>query len=288
MFDGLLFERLITNPRLKALGFVLSTQVFFVEVWNAHAQVYATMTGIAINGAGGTIVTNPGSLPLLYAPDQSYVFTVTEPQDGASALDDFVTFVFTGEAGADFEVTGTRLTPFSIDIDWSQGFIEEVEYKTVVLKAWSDMEQRIQQRTVPRSKATYTVMTLTPQDSAHFDGLLWGWQHRIYGVPWWPDASTLAADLVLGSTAIPVTTTFKAYATGGLVMLWRGQQNWEVLTISTFSAGTVNLTSPTQNLWAKGTIVVPMKRGRLSGSQPLDRPANFVSIAQVAFECEVL
>lgn len=288
MFDSLLFERIITTPRTKALGFVLSTQTFTVEVWNAHMQTFSTMTSITVAGGGGTTVANPGGIPLLYAPDQSFIFTMTEPQDGAASIRDLVTFVFTEHTGADVLVTGSRLTPFSLDIDWGKGFVEQTEYQTTVLKAWSDMEQRIQGRTVPRPHCAFSVAAMNAQEASYLDALLWGWQHRIFGVPWWPDASYLASDLAAGSTSVPVTTTFRSYAAGGLVMLWNDFRRWEVMAITTLTGAVVNFASPTQNLWKAGTVVVPLSRGRLGQSVSADRPSNYLSGMQVVFECEVV
>jgi hypothetical protein len=288
MFDGVLFERIVTMPRSKALGFVLSDQTFTVEVWNAHTQQFRTMTGITVAGGGGTTVANPSGTPLLFGPDQSVTFTVSVPAVGVAALRDIVTWVFTGELGADLLVTGSRLTPFSIDIDWKQGFTELTAYKTAILKSWSDMEQRIQQRTVPRPHATFSIATMGAQESAYLDALLWSWQHRIFGVPWWPDAATLAADLSIGATSVTVSTTNKAYTAGGLLMLWKDYKTWEVMAITTLSSSSVSFASPTQQLWKAGTILVPLNSGRLANAQTLNRTTNFLTSGEVSFECEVV
>jgi hypothetical protein len=288
MFDGVLFERIVTMPRTKSLGFVLSDQTFQVEVWNAHMQKFSVMTGITVAGGGGTTVANPGGTPLLFGPDQSVTFTVSVPAVGVAALRDLVTWVFTGELGADLLVTGSRLTPFSLDIDWSQGFTEVTQYKTAILKSWSDMEQRIQQRTVPRPHATFSLATMGAQESSYLDSLLWSWQHRVFGVPWWPDASILAADLSIGATSVTVSTTNKAYTGGGLIMLWKDYKTWEVMAITTLSAGSVSFASPTQFLWKAGTILLPLNRGRLANTQTLTRTTNFLTSGSVSFEIEVV
>jgi hypothetical protein len=46
LFGGQLFEKVIVNPRVKALKFVLSQTQFNIEVWNAFRELPQTLTAI--------------------------------------------------------------------------------------------------------------------------------------------------------------------------------------------------------------------------------------------------
>jgi hypothetical protein len=285
-----LFEKVIVTPREKKLGFVLSTNLFSVDVWNTFRETLKTMTQIQIQGGGGTLIDNPFGVPLVFGAMQSRSFQATVPQDGDAQIQNTIIFVFTGIGGADLVVTGTRITVFSPDPDWDEPFRERTEYLTQIMNAYADKEQRVQLRTNPRTRLRYTVLTLDVRDTAALHALLWGWQGRIYGVPFWPDAQPLLANVSIGATVIQVNTTLRKFVAGGLMMLWRDMHTVEALSIQSVGANSITLTAPTTAAWtADGrTYVVPLLTGRLPDEAGVPRITNAVAELDTEFECEVV
>lgn len=289
MFGGELFEKVLVIPRTKDVGFLLSAVVWDVEVWNTHRLESKALTSINIAGAGGLQISGGINAPGSFGPGQSSIYTATLGTDGDATIATVATWNFTVETGADMTVTGTRITVFSPEIDWSDGFTETIEFKTDVMTATSGQEQRVQLRTKPRYGAAFRVVTLEAKDSAAMDALLFGWQGRMFGVPWWPDASMLTAQATPGATSLQVDTTGRAsFEAGGLVMLWADQHAWEALGVLTVASGSVALSSQVTGTWPAGTIVVPMRRGRMADVVDVEDPVNWASIFQVSFECEVV
>ncbi len=285
-----LFEKVIVTPREKKLGFVLSANLFAVDVWNTFRETLRTMVRIDIAGGGGTLVDNPFGVPLVFGAMQSRQFQATVPQDGDAQIQNTVTFVFTGIGGTDLLVTGTRITVFSPDPDWQEPIRERTEYLTEIMNAYSDTEQRVQLRKTPRTRLRFKVLTLEVRDTAALHALLWGWQGRIYGVPFWPDAQPLLASVSIGATLIQVDTTMRKFTAGGLMMLWRDMHTVEALSIQTVAAGSITLTAPTTQAWAADgrTYVVPLLTGRLPDDTGLSRVNNTVAELDAEFECEVV
>jgi|FLYL01.1.fsa_nt_gi hypothetical protein len=285
-----LFEKIIVTPREKKLGFVLSTNLFSVDVWNTFRETLRTMVRIDIAGGGGTLIDNPFGVPLVFGAMQSRQFQATVPQDGDAQIQNTVVFVFTGISGTDLLVTGTRITVFSPDPDWTEPIMERTEYLTEIMNAYADKEQRVQLRTNPRTRLRYKVLTLDVRDTAALHALLWGWQGRIYGVPFWPDAQLLLANANIGATVIQVDTTLRKFVADGLMMLWRDMHTVEALSIQTVAAGSITLTAPTTQAWAADgrTYVVPLLTGRLPDEVGVLRMNNAVAELEAEFECEVV
>jgi hypothetical protein len=290
MYGSELFEKIIVTPREKKLGFVLSANLFTVDVWNTFREALKTMTQIQITGGGGMLIDNPFGVPLVFGAMQSRQFQATVPQDGDAQILNTVIFVFTGISGTDLVVTGTRITVFSPDPDWEEGIRERTEYLTQIMNAYADKEQRVQLRKNPRTRLAFKVITLEVKDTAALHALLWGWQARIYGVPFWPDAQPLLANVSIGATVIQVDTTLRKFTAGGLMMLWRDMHTVEALSVQSVAAGSITLTAPTTQAWvADGrTYVVPLLTGRLPQEARVPRMNNAVAELDAEFACEVV
>ena len=289
MFGGELFEKIIVVPRSKKLGFVLAKILFTVDVWNSFRNLFQTMTAINITGTGGLIITNPFGFPLSYAAMQARSFQAEVPQAGDAQILNTADFVFTGISGTELVVDGTRLVVFSLDPDWTEPVRERSEYLTLIQAAHSQKEQRMQLRITPRPVLAFRVLTLSRRDTAVLDALLWGWQARLYGVPMWMDSQALLVDVAINDTVIQVSTTFRRFQVGGLMMLWRDMHTFEALTIQSILSGSLTLTSPVTLAWlADGkTYVLPLLIGRLPDDVAVRRPNNFSAELDAQFLCEV-
>ena len=286
MFGGQLFEKIIVIPRSKALGFVLTATQFAVEVWNAFRNVDQTLQSITITGVGGLTLTDPNGEPLLYAALDSYIYQATVPSAGAAQIDQDVIFGFlSGVLGADMEVTGSRITLFSVAPDWNEGMEETIEYLTDVLKAYSDNEQRRALRQLPRRAMRYRAFTLNARNAAGMESLVWGWQNEPYGVPWWPDAQPLLGDIAAGTFVIPVSTADRQFAPGGLLVIWVDEFTFEGLSIESIASNSVTVTSPTQLSWTAGpgTRVMPVFLCRLPAAVDVTRYSSEIDQVDVNF-----
>lgn len=289
MFGGELFEKIIVIPRTKDVGYLMTTIVWTVEVWSTHLSKSRPLTAVNVTGSGGLQISGGLGTSAMFGPGQSSLYTATLGTEGDATINNVATWVFTGESGADLSVTGKRISVFSVEIDWSDGFTETIEYKTDLMTATSGQEQRVQLRTIPRYGATYMAMTLDEKDSAAMDALIYGWQAKLFGVPWWPDASILNSQAGSGSSTLMVDTVNKpAFAAGGLVMVWRDQHTWEAIGVLSVASDAITTTSQLVSTWAAGSVVVPLKLGRLSDQMEIDSPANWASKCKVTFACEVV
>lgn len=274
LFGGRLFERVIVIPRVKALGFVLSATQFQVEVWNAFRNSDQILTAIVLTGTGGVIITDPYGEPLVFGALDSYVYQATMPSAGPAQIDQDVVFTFeSGIEGADLQITGSRVTVFSVAPDWSQGIKESISFLTDVLVAYNDNEQRRALRQFPRRGMKYRALALNARDAAGMESLLWGWQNQPYGVPWWQDSTPLVSDTPPGSFVIPCDTVDRQFAVGGIVIIWVDEYTFEALTIGELDDVSITVTSPTQNSWKAGlsTLVMPCLLARLGNSVKVDR-----------------
>ncbi len=284
-FGGQLFGKVLILPVAKALGFVLTATEFAIEVWNTFMDADQVLETTAIAGSGGLTLADPHGEPLLFAAGDSEIYQATVPSAGPAQIDQTIAFAFLSAITAAIAVAGSRIALFSIALDWNEGVEETIEYLTDVLKAYSDAEQRRAIRSIPRRAVKYRALTLNARDAAGMESLIWGWQEQPYGVPWWPDAQPLTADIPAGSFSIPVVTADRLFAPGGLLAIWRDEFTFEALEIATVGANAVTVTSPTQFAWAggPGTRVVPVVLCRIPASVTVSRYSSEIDQMDLSF-----
>lgn len=289
-FGGDLFERIIVLPRVKAIGFVLSSTQFPVEVWNTFHDSAKALNSITITGSGGITITNPFTLPKSIGAKGSIIFQAVIPGAGDVNILLDVVFGFTGISGTDMAVSGSRILVFSVAPDWENGIEESIEYLTNVLTAYDDSEQRRALRTQPRRGLKFTALALDARSAAGMEALVWGWQHLPYGVPFWQDSQPLRTAIEAGAFVLDVDTTLRLFAPGGILVLWKDEFTFEALTISDLDDDSITLSAPTQFAWdaGAGTRVVPVFLGRLANSIQLQRLWSQGDSLDVEFSGEAL
>jgi hypothetical protein len=288
-FEKMLYGKIIVIPRSKNMGFVLSDQQFTAEVWNAKRQA-RTLSEIDVTGNSGVNVDDPFGVPLHYATGQSRLYTINVLVDGAPNIDNVIIFDFAGETGgADITLTGTRLVVFSFAPDWSDGLREKIGYLTDVITAYDDTEQRVQLRGVPSRGVAFRVLTVDGRDSAALDSLVWGWQHRVYGVPVWQDIRPLNAPISVGGQTISVSTTDREFEVGGLCLVWRDVYDWEAFTIQSLTSSQITTVAKAQKSFqTQGTYVLPMRLGRLEDVLQLAHLSSDYAEAEVSFDIDTV
>jgi hypothetical protein len=286
LFGGELFERIIVQPRQLSLGFVLSATQFAVEVWNTFRDSDQTLLAIDITGVGGLTLTDPFGEPLIFAALDSFIYQALVPASGPAQIDQTVEFTFESAIpGADLHVTGSRITLWSVAPEWGEGMEETFEFLTDVIVKYSDVEQRRGLRQIPRRGISFRSLALNARDAAGMESLIWGWQNQPYGVPFWPDANPLTSDIGVGSFTIPVDTSDRLFAAGGLVAIWKDEYTFEALSIDSVASDHIVTTSPTQFAWTAGpgTRVVPVFLCRIPASQNLSRFSSEIDQVDIQF-----
>lgn len=288
MAGGELFEKVIVTPRTKVLDFVVADVQFDTNVWNTHRRAIRVCTGVTVVDSGNVQISNPAGWPLQFGPFQAYDFPTLVPAEGDVTINALVLFLFVADGGTDLRVTGTRLLIFAAEADWSETPRERTQYLTNILPGYTEAEQRVALRSVPRTLFTFRVMTETRLKMAALEALLWGGQARLCGVPFWPDAQPVQADANAGDTVIYANTSYRKFAAGGLAVLWRDQLDFEAVNVLSVAADNITISAPLNNSWlADGrTYLVPLLLGRVS-----DTPLGAISAENVegtvAFQCEV-
>lgn len=290
MFGFNLFEKIIIVPNVKAVGFVLSSTQFPVQVWNTFHDAAKDLTAINVTGTGGITISNPFTLPKTIGAKGAVIFQAVVPGAGDVNIDLDVDFVFAGIAGTDLVVTGSRILVFSVRPDWDQGVEESIEFLTDVLIAYDDSEQRRSLRSLPRRGLKFRALTLEARDAAGMEALIWGWQHQPYGVPFWADAQQLQADIAEGTTILEVSTVDRLFAPGGILMIWDDEFIFEALTILAMDDDSITLSAPTQFAWkaGAGSLIVPLFLGRCSNNLEVSRLWSESDQIDIEFQGEAL
>jgi hypothetical protein len=286
---GRIFERILISPSLANLGTVFTPQEIETDVWNTSRNIERVMTALTASGPGSGVLP-PFVFPVAIAAMSSVAARFTFPGQGDPTIQETFDFVFPGFVGVTLIATGQRLAVFSIAADWGTGITETPQiWLTDVLRGLTDAEQRVQLRTLPRSRVKFKVLP-TGRETAYLEGLLLAWQQYLFGVPFWPDKQPLLAPVTPGDAAISFDWSEREFAPGGYVVLWRDALTVEVLMLATLVVGGATLSGFAQNPWlADGqTWVVPIRRGRLADKVDLVRKNQDTAEADVVFEVEVV
>lgn len=287
-----LFERVLLVPQRVDLGAVLTQRTVHVTIWNTFREVEKFLTAAVIAGTGSAEVGLP-TLPLGFVPFGDYVQDVVFPTEGDPLIAQTVDFVFAAISGTTLVVTGNRLAVFgAAEPNWEPDGITEIPqmWMTDILKAYSDAEQRVQLRTLPRSQLKYRV---TPDrlTKSLLEALLWGWQGQVYGVPYWPDNQALLSDATAGDVVVHFDTSDREFRVGGLLMIWRGPFLLEAIPIVALVSGGVQVASGgiANSYPADGrTRCVPVRRARITDVQDITRTTCEVAEMDITFDCEVV
>lgn len=286
---GRIFERIVISPSIANLGTVFTTQVVEADVWNTFRNIERVMTALTASGPGSAVLA-PFVFPVAVAAMSSVAALFTFPGVGDPTILETFVFVFPGLDGVTLVATGQRLAVFSVEADWETGFTETPQiWLTDVLRGLTDAEQRVQLRTLPRSRVKFKVLP-TGRETAYLEGLLLAWQQYLFGVPFWPDKQPLLAPVGPGDATISFDWNEREFAPGGYIVLWRDALTVEVLTLATLVVGGATLSGSIQNTWAADgrTWVVPIRRGRLADKVDLVRKNQDTAEAEVVFEVEVV
>ena len=286
------FDRLHITTTLLDLGNVVGLQSRTITVWNAFRRVQ-TLADIAETGVDGITFTGGGVPPYDFPVLGEVTYSITVSPEGPPTVD--ATFVWDfAPYDLTLRVTGSRVTAWSFEPDWSSPVVERLEWKTDLLQSFDGSEQRGALRLGPRASWEFESF-FTGADRRRAETVMWGWGARVWALPIWTDGLDLGADLPLGSTEILLDTAGRDYSAGSLAMILADSDSFEVLEVDSVAADRIVLRRPTIAAWPGGVIAAsrstapPVRRmvgrppGRLTTSMSRQNTPRLMPVPR-AFE----
>jgi hypothetical protein len=274
------YNRIHIRPATLALGNVVSAQIATVRVFNAYF-VAKTLNAIDGQGAGLTVIGS-GAVPMLLFPNQETAWQVSVTPDGPAVLDQILSWRFTGDV-ATLHVTGNRITAWTLSPDWADGVVERLTWLTDILSSPNGTEQRRADRLAPRRMMEAKIIA-EGRERKLMDLMLFGWSARIWALPIWHDQQSLRVDIPLGTQVINCDTTDRDFKVGGLALL-RGDTafDYETIEIAAISPAQLQLVRGTQQAWAMGARITPMRSAQLLTQPEPKRVTDQLSTVEVQF-----
>ena len=288
MHGGELFEKIIVQPRLMELGYVLEDVSWHTYVWNTFGDKHATLAGINIIDNDGISVESPETLPMIFGAGQLHGFEMLAEKNGGTVIDALIVFEFPGIQGANQRVTGSRIMGFAPGVDWSEPVRETTQYLTDVLTSYTAREQRFALRKNPRTKVSFLFSPVSKRESAALEAFMYARQPGLFSVPFWPDAQKITEHALPGNTNIFFDTSNRKFTVGGLVALWRGIMGYSLFTIDGVFPDRVRLTAPLAVGFPNDgqTYAIPALPGRWEGDAEFERLNPWINGIKAEFLLE--
>lgn len=159
-----------------------------------------------------------------------------------------------------FVSPGLRIWP--VTPCWTSSIGETLAWGTdVMLASGTAVSQHRSYRVGPRRSFTFEVLS-AGQERAVVDMLLAG--HRgVWQLPIWPDVQLLAAPVAAGATAVPCATAGFDFVAGGMALLYRAVNTWQVVSVESIAADHIALAAPLPAGFGPGDRLYPLRGARL-------------------------
>lgn len=278
------YYRIHITPSPLDMGFLVSTQVREVEVWNAWFQD-RILSDIVEVSADGISYTDSGYIPppdVTYHSLEAHVYSVTISDVGPATIDAELQWVFDSET-APLPITGVRVAAFPFHANWKVPISERLEWKTDVLKKRDGSEQRIQLRTYPRRSLRADIGGLVV-NRQYLGSLIRANQGLPYAVPLWGNQAVLTASAAVSDTDIYMDTSTKQFQVGGQAILLHDPGNFEVITIDGVFSDHLEATYGLKNVWGAGSLAYPLRNARLPSQVTLAGPSGNAELTSLEFE----
>jgi hypothetical protein len=134
-----LFNRIWIQPQSVSYGFIVEGSTTDIKIWNAWRSRTIQLTAVSIEDGDGTDLDYP-SLPDTFRRSYDDIYVLTVYKDGPPSQDTLYTLTIDGD---DYEivVTGLRIIPFFVDINWDTLEIK-YEFNTTIFSTDHLVEQR--------------------------------------------------------------------------------------------------------------------------------------------------
>jgi hypothetical protein len=250
------FEKIILLPRRFDFGIILAVQQKVIDLYNSYREATRDLNSYVNDAGDGVIITNLPSLPAELGPQEGLLLNLQVTLDGPPTIDGTLDFGFdvytvylplTGQRAVIFPFT--PLSPF----------IETLRFQTNVIAHRDGTEQRIILRDTPRQMfaATYS---LEGHEKRLFANIVFDSQARAVGLPMWHEPSILQAPIAVSDTTVTVdTTNYADWRADGLGIVFQDAENFEALTVDSFTSTTVTFSSPFTKTFSPGAYVMPVR-----------------------------
>lgn len=264
-YSDLFYNHIWILPSTMDLSGVPAGYSTTFVVWNSYF-VSRTLTAINLTGSG--VTTSGYTLPETFTALQTKTFTLSLLPNAPASISAVFAFIVTGVSeNATLTVTGTLAVIYAYRHNWNSSYKEKISYLTTIIEAKNGYEQRIRMRKTPRR--FYQVDSLLAdstdfQRNARISALHSNQIKYAHGKSWlvFIDADIFSnnTNLTTGATTIPVDDTrYLDIVDGGYLAFYRKFDDFEIVTIDSYTQTSITLVSPLVGTWPKGSKLIPVK-----------------------------
>lgn len=161
-----------------------------------------------------------------------------------------------------FTAEGPLVWP--VPADWGRPVREGLAWLTEAMVAPTyGVSQKRQLRLAPRRSFDFDVVA-DAGDRRLLDMLRFDGGERQWLLPIWPDGQLLLEGLAVGGTFIACRTAGFDFVEGGLALLWRSPDVWEVASVATVGGEGLTVAA-LASAWPAGTRLWPLRKARMGG-----------------------
>lgn len=239
-----------------------------ILVWNSY---FTSKTLSSVTPTNLTGISIAGTVPYTIPPLGTRSFTLTLSGSAPPTINGSYLFTFSDAEDPVLSVGGTLALVFPFSHDWNDNWSETYFLKTAVLESHNGREQRYKLTANPRRTFSTNVL-LAEGDSIERNAQIRAFYHNImaYGrskvwlVPVWSDIIPVTTDIAAGISTLNVNTANLDIKNNGYLVLYKNYDNYEVVSVQSFTSSSVTLTAPTANNWERGSAILPALRATIT------------------------
>lgn len=250
------YHRIHVLPAALQLGNIAGDTQREAIVWNAYLTP-VSLDDFSLTAGQGLSYSADVTPPADLAPLEAITFVIRASGDGPAEVDAEAVWTIDGVEYA-VPVTGRRSVLFGFRPDWKlQRVNETYEWLNTLTTTYSGLEQVMAIREEPRRVLDYR-LRLHDRDAELFDQTLFGWTGRMFGLPWWPEVTPLAADAARGVSVVYLDTAGRSFSPAASAVLFRSAHDYEMLDVAEVRPDRLVLNNTLSRNWPRGSRVVPV------------------------------
>lgn len=146
--------------------------------------------------------------------------------------------------------------------DWAHAVTETIKTPATVIESYDGTEQRAALATRPLRSLSYTARTMTAEETASAEAVLYSAAAPIFQVPHWPQVRLLAESAASGSTRLQLNAAFST-APIARVAARLSEGQYIAIAVQSASTSTLQLAEPLTQALHAGTPIYPTLFGRV-------------------------
>ena len=249
------YYRIHVIPAALALGNVAGDLAREITVWNAYLSP-VTLEGATLTADQGLELTDGPDAPYEIGPLEELRYILRVSGSGSSTIDATATWTIDGQA-YEVPITGRRSVLFGFRPNWSTRVQETYEWRNTLTTTYSGFEQVMSTRTEPRRILEYA-FRLHGAEMRLFDSAAFGWTGRVFGLPWWPERTSITQDTPAGANIVYMDTTARSFVAGGTAVIYESADDFDVLDLAEVFADRLVARNQTTRAWPRGSRAYPV------------------------------